>query len=315
MATKTLECQLIQGQIGRYLNGERFSPSAIVQLEAHVSGCDDCSELVERRRQVLLETLQENGEQPVENKFHEANMPQGSADVITDPHLESHEDRDWDDGPLDMADAPLNLADDPVDSADAPLDLADAPLSIPAVSKQPEMPRNAPSEVHEHRPIFLWVGLILIVLILGYAGRILLKPSSPGAKHGSRVSRPRLSVSVRRGGSFKRATGHTPKHARAALAISHSVISTAGASHSKVAHAASLSPQPKLKQKPVHQAMRLVDLKGTRPSRHASPVHSNAFVKATSHHRYAARSFKRAAPSSSFHSGIRVYDPQGRPIP
>jgi hypothetical protein len=59
MPTKNIECQLAQGQIGRYLNGERFSAQAIKQLEAHVAECDECSELVTRRRQALMTMLGE----------------------------------------------------------------------------------------------------------------------------------------------------------------------------------------------------------------------------------------------------------------
>jgi hypothetical protein len=59
MPTKNIECQLAQGQIGRYLSGERFSPQAIKQLESHVADCEECSALVTRRRQALMNMVGE----------------------------------------------------------------------------------------------------------------------------------------------------------------------------------------------------------------------------------------------------------------
>lgn len=53
MSLKSLECKLAQGQISRYLTGDRLSPEALVDLEAHVSECDDCREIIAERRRTL----------------------------------------------------------------------------------------------------------------------------------------------------------------------------------------------------------------------------------------------------------------------
>ncbi|MFN8220209.1 MAG: zf-HC2 domain-containing protein [Fimbriimonadales bacterium] len=53
MSLKSLECKLAQGQISRYLTGDRLSPEALVDLEAHVAECDDCREIIAERRRTL----------------------------------------------------------------------------------------------------------------------------------------------------------------------------------------------------------------------------------------------------------------------
>lgn len=53
MQAKTLECQLSQAQLGRYLAGEMLSPEAERQLEAHVSECPLCKNEVALRKQAL----------------------------------------------------------------------------------------------------------------------------------------------------------------------------------------------------------------------------------------------------------------------
>lgn len=53
MAAQTIECQLAQGQIGRYLAGTDMSPEAVSQLELHISDCPQCSFFVEAKRAEL----------------------------------------------------------------------------------------------------------------------------------------------------------------------------------------------------------------------------------------------------------------------
>ena len=57
MTTKNVECQLAQGQIGRYLGGDRFSPDAMKHLEAHITECDECMAMVTEKRHDLMERL------------------------------------------------------------------------------------------------------------------------------------------------------------------------------------------------------------------------------------------------------------------
>ncbi|HMS55846.1 MAG TPA: zf-HC2 domain-containing protein [Fimbriimonadaceae bacterium] len=70
MQAKTLECQLAQAQLGRYLAGEMISPEAEQQLEAHVSECPLCKQEVNLRKQAL---------QAAANGFAVINAPEGKA--------------------------------------------------------------------------------------------------------------------------------------------------------------------------------------------------------------------------------------------
>ena len=60
MAAQTIECQLAQGQIGRYLAGTDMSVEAVSQLELHISDCPQCSFFVEAKRAELRRKAQEN---------------------------------------------------------------------------------------------------------------------------------------------------------------------------------------------------------------------------------------------------------------
>lgn len=57
MSTRSIECQIARGQISRYLGGDAFSPEAIAQLEAHVSGCSDCKLHLNERKSALQSML------------------------------------------------------------------------------------------------------------------------------------------------------------------------------------------------------------------------------------------------------------------
>lgn len=53
MSVKSLECQLAQAQLGRYVAGDNISDEALAQLEAHIARCLDCKEAAAKRREVL----------------------------------------------------------------------------------------------------------------------------------------------------------------------------------------------------------------------------------------------------------------------
>lgn len=58
MPAKNIECQLAQGQIGRYLAGTDMSSEAVSQLELHIAECPDCTAFVDAKRQSLQELAQ-----------------------------------------------------------------------------------------------------------------------------------------------------------------------------------------------------------------------------------------------------------------
>jgi hypothetical protein len=57
MRVANIECQIAQGQIGRYLLGEGFSAEALRQLEEHVASCPDCKQVLQARRTALQAML------------------------------------------------------------------------------------------------------------------------------------------------------------------------------------------------------------------------------------------------------------------
>lgn len=53
MQAKTLECQLAQAQLGRYISGEMMSDEAASQLEKHIAACESCRQEARLRKQAL----------------------------------------------------------------------------------------------------------------------------------------------------------------------------------------------------------------------------------------------------------------------
>ncbi len=53
MPVETIECQIVQAQLGRYLSGESFSSEMVAQLEAHIANCPICRTEVAQRRASL----------------------------------------------------------------------------------------------------------------------------------------------------------------------------------------------------------------------------------------------------------------------
>jgi len=57
MPVETIECQIVQAQLGRYLSGEAFSNEALSQLENHIADCTICRQEVAVRRATLQALL------------------------------------------------------------------------------------------------------------------------------------------------------------------------------------------------------------------------------------------------------------------
>lgn len=55
MPAKNIECQLAQGQIGRYLAGANMSEESVAQLEGHIAECEDCSAYIDQKKKSLKE--------------------------------------------------------------------------------------------------------------------------------------------------------------------------------------------------------------------------------------------------------------------
>jgi len=59
MPVKNVECQLAEMQIGRFVSGESLSAEAVRQLDAHLTTCDNCTRVLNDRRQALKSMLKQ----------------------------------------------------------------------------------------------------------------------------------------------------------------------------------------------------------------------------------------------------------------
>lgn len=57
MPVETIECQIVQAQLGRYLTGDRFSHEALAELEDHIARCPICRQEVAVRKATLQSLL------------------------------------------------------------------------------------------------------------------------------------------------------------------------------------------------------------------------------------------------------------------
>jgi hypothetical protein len=150
MPTKNIECQLAQGQIGRYLNGERFSAQAITQLEAHVAECDECSELVTRRREALMTMLGEGATR---------------AAVMTNAGPSSTPEKDGIKTPQRKAIAAEPRSAVPIESAPEP-----TPSKLKSFAK-----------AMNSKPLLYCGGLAAVLVAMSYFSKDILRPLGPTA--------------------------------------------------------------------------------------------------------------------------------------
>lgn len=59
MPVKSIECQIAEMQIGRYVAGESLSTEALRQLDHHLAKCPSCSQVLADRRSVLKSMLKQ----------------------------------------------------------------------------------------------------------------------------------------------------------------------------------------------------------------------------------------------------------------
>src|SRR5579872_6837623 len=59
MPVKSVECQLAEMQIGRFVSGDSLSAEAVRQLDAHLAKCPNCSQTLNDRRQALRSMLKQ----------------------------------------------------------------------------------------------------------------------------------------------------------------------------------------------------------------------------------------------------------------
>src|SRR5262249_35988238 len=70
MPVETIECQIVQAQLGRYLAGDSFHSDGLSDLEAHIAACPICRGEVAKRRATLQSLL--GGEAPVKQPTEDA---------------------------------------------------------------------------------------------------------------------------------------------------------------------------------------------------------------------------------------------------
>lgn len=67
MPVETIECQIVQGQLGRYLAGDLLTAEVVRELERHIGGCPICRTEVANRRATLHALLGVGPEAPEAN--------------------------------------------------------------------------------------------------------------------------------------------------------------------------------------------------------------------------------------------------------
>ncbi len=84
MPVETIECQIVQGQLGRYLAGDALPSEAVRELERHIGGCSICQSEVATRRATLHALLGVAPEVPEANPLLDL-LRQRSSSTTTMP--------------------------------------------------------------------------------------------------------------------------------------------------------------------------------------------------------------------------------------
>ena len=159
MATKNIECQLAQGQIGRYLRGEHISAEAVRQLESHIGDCSDCTEMLLHRRQAIVSMIGET-------------VPTRAVIEVSEPEPAA---------PAQNASARLVAA---INSATRQPKL-EVPKPAPEVN--PEPPKKA---VFFTKPIIYSIGLAIVLIAMSYLSRSATSFFGPSASTAIPDSKP-----------------------------------------------------------------------------------------------------------------------------
>ncbi len=84
MRVRNIECQLAQGQIRRYLNGDPLSDVAVEQLEDHLSECPDCTEFFQDCKQELID---DKNESEIEEEVYAPAQTSASSEISAVPRF------------------------------------------------------------------------------------------------------------------------------------------------------------------------------------------------------------------------------------
>jgi hypothetical protein len=172
MPTKSLECQIAAGQIGRYLAGEALSGETLRQLEAHVADCADCQQTIAERKQALMSMLG-----PGASTKAAAMVPPSPAFASTP----SPEER----GKLDLQEAlraailkNQSAAHQATESPEAPE--TEAPRKAKATRSAKGPKATTASQLGFGKPLIYAGALALVLIGMGYASRsgLLLGPKA-----------------------------------------------------------------------------------------------------------------------------------------
>ncbi len=84
MRVRNIECQLAQGQVRRYLNGDPLSDVAVEQLEDHLGECPDCNEFFQDCKQELIE---DKAESEIEEEVYAPAQSSASSEISAVPRF------------------------------------------------------------------------------------------------------------------------------------------------------------------------------------------------------------------------------------
>lgn len=305
MPSKNIECQLAQGQIGRYLSGDRFSSEAVRQLEAHIADCPECSEMLAARKAAVMAKLGEKV--PTRAAVHMDTARRVDTAIPASPST--------------AAMAAVNLL-----------------RALNERSEEDERPVAATTTRQLFpKPVLYCGGLALVLLAMSYFSRGALSSLGPTANQAiasapapakSPAPTPAPQVAPVAGPTHPPVTHAaapsvpTPASATAAQVVTHPVSKpvptdtpvaapkTVPTDSPIAAPKAAARPTPKLRSKAVTHHRRMA--RRTPHARVRISVHRLTRHERTHIRRPARRSHPLRTPRVRM--GVRMYDPQGRPL-
>jgi hypothetical protein len=282
MPTQNIECQLAQGQIGRYINGDRFSTEAVKQLESHIAECDDCSQLLSKRREAVIAMLG------------------GRAQAVVQTEVPS---------PAATAAVKLLRA---ITKGETPTELQTVTRAAAAVEQV--KPKLLPSLFT--KPVLYCAGLAIVLMGMSYLSRGATKVFGPNASQALPADAPLQTpqpapkpkpISVP-------STAMTGPTLVARTAAKPTIVNKPALKPISVAKpTAKPTHAPTPIAKPSRVAARHVH---ARPKKPRIRIGVHRLVRHPARHRShtAFRTRARRAPLPSHTAGVRVYDPAGHPL-
>jgi hypothetical protein len=297
MRVQNIECQLAQGQINRYLAGDRLSETALSQLEAHVDECPDCKLHLEEKRKTLQAILGGSAPTPP------AEAPAATHAVVEMPTA----------GPRNF----INLLANRVNKSDespAPKPQRIKKEAIRADTVIEDRREPAPATNVYVKPLIYSAGLALVLIAMS----TIMK--DPTRILGERAAATNAPISQPSGASnpanaasatVAPAAGRSEAELQAFALFAANAMADAAANSASDGTSMAQALRTAAQATPVQSAANL----GTRTARpSARPTASNRQRVGGQIAATRRAPMRRSKPAPKTGSGIRIYDSQGRPL-